>query len=67
MNLAFLFVLPTPEAENTSCFAVDGDTLRCGSEYIDLLGIDAPESQTISSRFATGQPVSGSTIWMLNG
>ena len=26
-----------------SCFAVDGDTLRCGSERVRLLGIDAPE------------------------
>jgi endonuclease YncB( thermonuclease family) len=27
----------------TGCFAVDGDTLRCGDERIRLLGIDAPE------------------------
>lgn len=26
-----------------SCFAVDGDTIRCGGERIRLLGIDAPE------------------------
>ena len=26
-----------------SCFAVDGDTLRCDGERIRLLGIDAPE------------------------
>ena len=26
-----------------SCFAVDGDTIRCGSERVRLLGIDAPE------------------------
>jgi endonuclease YncB( thermonuclease family) len=25
------------------CVAVDGDTLRCGSERVRLLGIDAPE------------------------
>ncbi len=27
----------------TSCRAVDGDTLRCGSERIRLIGIDSPE------------------------
>lgn len=27
----------------TACRVVDGDTLRCGSEYIRLQGIDAPE------------------------
>ena len=26
-----------------SCTAVDGDTLRCGSERVRLIGIDAPE------------------------
>ena len=26
-----------------SCFAVDGDTLRCDGERIRLVGIDAPE------------------------
>lgn len=26
-----------------TCVAVDGDTLRCGSERVRLLGIDAPE------------------------
>ena len=26
-----------------SCYAIDGDTLRCGAERIRLLGIDAPE------------------------
>jgi endonuclease YncB( thermonuclease family) len=25
------------------CYAVDGDTLRCGSERIRLIGIDSPE------------------------
>ncbi len=27
----------------SSCYAVDGDTLRCGSERIRLVGIDSPE------------------------
>ncbi|KQM65809.1 nuclease [Sphingomonas sp. Leaf17] len=27
----------------TGCTATDGDTIRCGSERIRLLGIDAPE------------------------
>ncbi|MBO9581163.1 MAG: thermonuclease family protein [Sphingobium sp.] len=27
----------------SQCFAVDGDTLRCGSERIRLIGIDSPE------------------------
>lgn len=26
-----------------SCTAIDGDTLRCGSEPVRLIGIDAPE------------------------
>lgn len=26
-----------------TCTAIDGDTIRCGSERIRLLGIDAPE------------------------
>ncbi|ESQ90117.1 hypothetical protein ABAC460_10140 [Asticcacaulis sp. AC460] len=26
-----------------SCLATDGDTLRCGSERVRLVGIDAPE------------------------
>ena len=26
-----------------ACYAVDGDTIRCGAERIRLLGIDAPE------------------------
>jgi micrococcal nuclease len=30
-------------AKLASCTAVDGDTIRCGSERIRLLGIDAPE------------------------
>lgn len=29
--------------ESAACRVVDGDTLRCGSERIRLLGIDAPE------------------------
>jgi endonuclease YncB( thermonuclease family) len=42
--------LPAPGADGkrnwaarSCCRAVDGDTLRCGSERIRLLGIDAPE------------------------
>ena len=27
----------------SQCYVVDGDTIRCGSERIRLLGIDAPE------------------------
>lgn len=65
--LAFLFELPTPEAENMSCFAFDGSMLRCGSVHIGLVGIDAPKSQTIAGQFAAGRSVSGSTICMLNG
>ena len=30
-------------ADCPSAYVVDGDTLRCGSERIRLLGIDAPE------------------------
>jgi micrococcal nuclease len=31
------------EEHVSGCVAVDGDTIRCGSERIRLLGIDAPE------------------------
>ena len=31
------------DLESTECRVVDGDTLRCGSERVRLLGIDAPE------------------------
>jgi len=31
-----------------SAYVVDGDTLRCGSERIRLLGIDAPEIEPCS-------------------
>lgn len=33
----------TKTAHVSGCRVVDGDTLRCGSERIRLLGIDAPE------------------------
>lgn len=38
--LLLSFAAPLPGA---ACIAVDGDTLRCGSERVRLLGIDAPE------------------------
>lgn len=38
--LLFLIAAPVPGG---ACVAVDGDTLRCGSERVRLLGIDAPE------------------------
>ena len=37
MLIAALVLLSTP------CTATDGDTIRCGSERIRLLGIDSPE------------------------
>lgn len=37
--LTLLFAVPIAEP----CRVVDGDTIRCGSERIRLLGIDAPE------------------------
>tara|TARA_B100000678_G_scaffold44667_2_gene34427 strand:+ start:763 stop:1140 length:378 start_codon:yes stop_codon:yes gene_type:complete len=37
-----LFALLTLAAL-TNCSVTDGDTIRCGSERIPLLGIDAPE------------------------
>ena len=44
---------PLPPAEPiTNCAVVDGDTLRCGTERIRLLAIDAPE---ISGRCRTGR------------
>ena len=41
--LAALVFLLAPLPANGACIAVDGDTLRCGSERVRLLGIDAPE------------------------
>lgn len=46
MLTALLFLLsatPSAFAPQASCIVVDGDTLRCGSERVRLLGIDAPE------------------------
>lgn len=34
---------PTYPDQLANCRAVDGDTLRCGTERIRLIGIDAPE------------------------
>jgi len=41
--LAALFLLLAPPSPGVLCTAIDGDTLRCGSERVRLLGIDAPE------------------------
>nr|WP_240456389.1 thermonuclease family protein [Sphingomonas yabuuchiae] len=30
-------------SRSVACYAIDGDTLRCGQERIRLIGIDAPE------------------------
>ena len=46
MLTALLFLIsgqPAMAAPQASCTVVDGDTLRCGSERVRLLGIDAPE------------------------
>jgi endonuclease YncB( thermonuclease family) len=46
MLTALLFLLSGPSmplAPQVSCTVIDGDTLRCGSERVRLLGIDAPE------------------------
>jgi len=43
MLTALLLMLTAPAAPGLSCVVVDGDTLRCGSERVRLLGIDAPE------------------------
>ncbi|MDK2768089.1 MAG: thermonuclease family protein [Sphingomonas sp.] len=40
ISLLLLLAAPVPPG---GCVAVDGDTLRCGSERVRLLGIDAPE------------------------
>lgn len=43
----------------TGCHATDGDSLRCGSERVRLLGIDAPEMGHCQSgrRCAAGNPI----------
>lgn len=41
--LATLLFLLAAVPPGGACIAVDGDTLRCGSERVRLLGIDAPE------------------------
>jgi micrococcal nuclease len=41
-----------PPEHVSACRVVDGDTLRCGSERIRLLGIDAPE---LPGHCATGR------------
>ena len=38
-----LLASPVPASAAERCTVVDGDTLRCGSERVRLLGIDAPE------------------------
>ncbi len=43
---------PTPP----TCRATDGDTIRCGSERIRLLGIDAPETSGHCRRGRTCAP-----------
>lgn len=42
----------------TGCYAVDGDTIRCGRERIRLLAIDAPEQGQCppGRRCAPGDP-----------
>lgn len=49
-----LFASPAP-----ACRVVDGDTLRCGSERVRLLGIDAPEKGRcpVTRRCAPGDPI----------
>jgi endonuclease YncB( thermonuclease family) len=44
----------------TDCYAVDGDTLRCGGERIRLIGIDSPEMPghcQAGRRCVAGDPV----------
>lgn len=41
--LAVALIALAGASHATMCTAIDGDTLRCGSERIRLLGIDAPE------------------------
>lgn len=45
--------------QGEACRVVDGDTLRCGSERVRLLGIDAPEKGTCqpNRRCAPGDPI----------
>ena len=40
--LAAVLALLSPSSQ-LACVAIDGDTLRCGSERVRLIGIDAPE------------------------
>jgi endonuclease YncB( thermonuclease family) len=40
--VALAAIAATP-AHATRCYAVDGDTLRCGPERIRIIGLDAPE------------------------
>ena len=54
----------SPEAPLADCRVVDGDTLRCGSERVSLLGIDAPELPGHCRRgrnCAPGDPVASTT------
>jgi len=39
----YVAILSILAAALLSCTAVDGDTLRCGTERVRLIGIDAPE------------------------
>lgn len=43
----------------TGCVATDGDSLRCGTERIRLLGVDAPEMGRCkpSRKCAPGDPI----------
>ena len=43
MIIPLLLLSITPPIAPGPCTATDGDTIRCGSERIRLLGIDAPE------------------------
>ena len=43
MLSALLVLLSAAGTAGVHCTVVDGDPLRCGSERVRLLGIDAPE------------------------
>ena len=56
--MGFLTLALLGAASISGCYAIDGDTLRCGRERIRLLAIDAPEKGRCAAgrRCAPGDP-----------
>ncbi len=41
--LALILLAASPAHAQSRCRVVDGDTLRCGTERVRIIGLDAPE------------------------